>query len=343
MRAIGRADSTKKLKRIRVKILRMLKGYVFQNIPMTHISKIMFELNDATIKRIIERSLEKMDGPPPVAFAWMSLGSQGRKEQLLHTDQDNAIIFEDVEENHLEETRAYFLKLAQRVNKRLNKVGFEYCKADIMAKNPKWCLSKSEWKDQFNRWTKETDSEEILLFSIFFDFDISYGQLDLVNELADHVYRLAEDRPIFIKKLAASALRSPSPFGIFRQFLVEADGAYKDFFDLKKRGLMPFIDAARVLALDYQLKNINNTADRFEKMADLVPENKELYMSCSYSSKALLKFRTKHGLLQNDSGRFIDLSILTKEEKMKLKRCFKTLSKIQQLLKLKYGISQYLQ
>ncbi|MFT5238399.1 MAG: CBS domain-containing protein [Flavobacteriaceae bacterium] len=342
MKAIKCSKSTKELKRIREKIMLLLDGYIQQNIPLTHISKIIFELNDATIKRIIERCIDKMDTEPPVKFAWISLGSQGRKEQLLHTDQDNAIIFEDVEKENVEKVRAYFLALAKKVNKRLDKIGFEFCPADMMAKNPKWCLSLSEWKQQFSEWTSQTGADEILLCSIFFDFDITYGSSKLTNELATHIFKITQDNEIFISKLAASALRSPSPLSFFRQFLVEQDGAHKDFFNLKIRGLMPITDAGRVLALHYQLKNITNTAERFEQLAELVPENKELYLSCSYTSKALLKFKTKHGLLQNDGGSFIELSILTKEEKMKLKRCFKTLSGVQELIKVKFKINNYL-
>jgi len=342
MKAIKRSTSTMELKRIRQKIMMLLDGYIQQNIPLTHTSKIIFELNDATIKRIIERCLEKMDSKPPVKFAWMSLGSQGRKEQLLHTDQDNAIIFEDPKDQSIDEVRAYFLKFAKKVNKRLNKIGFEYCPADMMAKNPKWCLSISEWKDQFTEWTTETGKDEILLCSIFFDFNITYGEAALPSELADHVFEITTNNDLFISKLAASSLRSPSPFGFFRDFLVEQGGDYKDFFNLKQRGLMPITDAGRVLAIYYQLKGINNTADRFEKLASLIPENRELYLSCSYASKALLKFKTKHGLMQNDSGSFIELKVLTKEEKMKLKRCFKTISSLQELIKVKFNVKPYL-
>ncbi|HLT52690.1 MAG TPA: DUF294 nucleotidyltransferase-like domain-containing protein, partial [Flavobacteriaceae bacterium] len=342
MKAIKRSDSTKALRSIRQNIMVLLHGYIMQNIPLTHTMKIIFELNDATVKRIIERCIEKMEQAPPVKFAWMAIGSQGRKEQLLHTDQDNALIFENVPEDQLEETRAYFLALAKKVNKRLHIIGFDYCSADMMAKNPKWCLSMDEWKQQFSTWTTNTGDDEILLSSIFFDFDISYGDVSLTNALADHIFAITMNNSVFLSKLGASALRSASPLGFFRQFLVEKDGEHKDFFDLKKRALMPITDAARVLALHYQIKNISNTAERFEKLAELNPENKELYMSCSYASKALLKFRTKHGLLNNDDGRFIELSMLTKEEKMKLKRCFKTISQVQEFLKLRFNLSHFL-
>ncbi len=339
MKAIKRTNSTKDLKRVREKIAILLKGYILQNIPLTHTSKIIFELNDATIKRIIERCLEKMKEEPPVKFAWMSLGSQGRKEQLLQTDQDNAIVFENVPKEELETVRDYFLKLAKKVNKRLNTIGFEFCNADMMAKNPKWCLSLDEWKAQFSNWTSNTGNDEILLSSIFFDFDISYGEASLTNALSDHVLSITKTNSVFLSKLGVNALRSASPLGFFRQFLVESDGKHKDFFDLKKRALMPLIDAGRLLTLTYQIKNINNTAERFEKLAELFPENKELYLSSSYAFKAILKFRTKHGLLNSDNGRFIALEVLTKEEKMKLKRCFKTIATLQEFIKIRFNLS----
>ncbi|WP_300440982.1 DUF294 nucleotidyltransferase-like domain-containing protein [Christiangramia sp.] len=342
MKAIKRAGSTKKLKRIRNKISTLLNGYLKSNIPLTHISNIIFELNDATIKRTIERCIEKMESPVPVRFAWMSLGSQGRKEQLLHTDQDNALIFEDVPEEKLEETRLYFLKLAKKITKRLNIIGYQFCPAEMMARNPKYCLSLSEWKDQFSQWVTSSGKDEILLCQIFFDFDISYGDVRLTNQLSDHVFEILKGNRNFLNRLAAQALRNPSPLGFFRQFLVEHDGEKKDLFDIKKRGILPLTDAARVLILEHQVKNISNTAERFQKLAQLEPNNKEIYQACAYSSKVLIKFRTKQGLKNKDNGRFINLEDLGKEDKIKLKRCFKTIKEIQELIKVRFEITYYL-
>ncbi len=342
MKAINRANSTSKLNRIRSKIMFLLEGYIKSNIPLTHITKIMFELNDATIKRVIERCIEKMETPPPVNFAWMSLGSQGRKEQLLHTDQDNALVFEDVPEEKLEETRNYFLKLAKKVTKRLNIIGYEFCPADMMARNPRYCLSVSEWKKQFSQWVITSGNDEILLCQIFFDFDISYGDVRLTNAISEHIFDILKGNRNFINRLAAQALRNPSPLGFFRQFLVEQDGERKDLFDIKKRGILPLTDAARLLILDHRVKNISNTAERFEKLAQLEPNNREIYQACAYSSKALIKFRTRQGLLHKDSGRFIDLERLSKEDKIKLKRCFKSIKDIQELIKVRFETQYFL-
>jgi CBS domain-containing protein len=102
---------------------------------------------------------------------------------------------------------------------------------------------------------------------------------------------------------------------------------------------MPFTDAARVLVLWHKVKGINNTAERFEKLAELEPNNRELFLSCSYATKALIKFRTKQGLIHNDSGRFIALNNLSKAEKVKLKRTFKTLKEVQDLLELRFKLT----
>ncbi|MDO6518209.1 DUF294 nucleotidyltransferase-like domain-containing protein [Zobellia uliginosa] len=342
IKAIKRANGFKKLKAVRRQIMNLLQGYLDQNIPLTLTSKIISELNDACIKQIIKIALDKMEDPPPVKFAWLAMGSQGRSEQLLHTDQDNALVFEDVPDYLLRSTRAYFLNLSKIVTKGLFSIGYEYCPAEMMASNPEWCSSISEWKERIYHWITNPGPDQVLLSSIFFDYNLSYGDPDLVSELSAHIFDTTEKFPNFFLHLASGALQSPSPSGFFRSFLVEEDGEYKDFFDVKRRALMPLIDGARVLTLSHKVKSINNTAERFEKLAEQEPNNEELFMACSYATKALLKFRTRHGLLHNDSGRFIALNKLTKEEKIKLKRCFKTIKDLQELLKIRFKVTNLL-
>ena len=105
---------------------------------------------------------------------------------------------------------------------------------------------------------------------------------------------------------------------------------------------MPLTDAARVLILSHNIKSINGTTERYEKLAELEENNRELYLACSYATKALLKFRTKQGILHGDSGRFIALDTLSKEEKIKLKRTFKTIKEIQELITVRFKVSNIL-
>ncbi len=342
LKEIKRAKRTKKLRAARRKANGLLKSYLEQNIPISHIINVVSQINDAVTIRAIELAIKKMPTPPPVTFSWLALGSQGRKEQLLFTDQDNALIFENVPKKQYKETQEYFLELSRYVTKTLNKVGFEYCEADMMASNPEWCKSFSQWKTQFKDWILKPDEKAILLSSIFFDYNSVYGNKKLVDNLTDTIFKTLSETSLFYKFLGSDAIKSPTPLGFFRQFLVEQNGEQKELFNIKSRAIMPLVDAARLLILSKQIKGVNNTFERFEKLAYLEPENKELHESCSYAFKALSKFKTKQGLLHNDSGKLIDLESLTKEEKLKLRRCFKPIQEIQEVLQIRFDLKNFI-
>lgn len=216
IKAVKRAKKFKNIKPIRAGIMHLLQGYLDQNIPMTLTSKIITELNDACIKQVIAIALAKMKTPPPVKFAWLALGSQGRSEQLLQTDQDNALVYEDVPEELEAATKKYFLELATHVNKGLFDIGYEYCPAEMMASNPKWCLSLGQWKDLVYHWITNPGKNEVLLSFIFFDYSLSYGDSELVNNLSDSIFENIKANPVFYIHLVSGALQSPSPTGFFR-------------------------------------------------------------------------------------------------------------------------------
>ena len=281
-----------------------------------------------------------MENEPPVKFSWLALGSQGRKEQLLITDQDNALVFENVPPENYQRTKNYFLDLSKKVTSKLNFVGYEFCPAEMMASNPKWCLSLDEWKKQFDFWITKPTEDAIMMCTIFFDYHLIYGDDNLVSKITSSIYTSIKNFEIFLNFLGRNALKNPPPLGFFRQFLVEHDGDHKDEFDLKSRALMPLIDAARLLCLAYQIKNKNNTVARFKKLAKVDQNNTDLYLSCIDSFKILLHYRTEQGIKNNNSGRFIKLADLNKTEKLKLKGCFKPIKDIQELILIKFNLGQ---
>jgi CBS domain-containing protein len=342
IKELKRAKAITAVKHIREKASNLLKSYMEQNIPIVFVAKIISEITDTITLKIIEFSLNEMQTEPPVKFGWLALGSQGRKEQLLITDQDNALVFENVTPKDYEATKKYFLELAKKINNKLHLVGYENCPADMMASNPKWCLSLDEWKQQFNSWITSPSEKAIMMCTIFFDFNLVYGDEMLVKKLAKSIFKSIDSYEIFLNFLGRNALINPPPLGFFRQFLVENNGENKDQFDLKSRALMPLIDAARLLTLSHQLKNKNNTIERFEALVLKEPQNKDLYLSCIDAFKILLRYRTNQGIKHNDSGRYIELNTLTKPEKLKLKGCFKPIKDIQELLNVRYNLSQML-
>ncbi len=152
IKEIKNAKDAETLKHIRTKASDLTKGYLEQEIPIYFVTKVISEINTAITKKTIRLSVLEIGKEPPVKFSWLALGSQGRKEQLLMTDQDNALVFENVAPADYNRVKNYFLELAEKVTQKLNIVGFDYCPANIMASNQKWCISLEEWEQQFEEW-----------------------------------------------------------------------------------------------------------------------------------------------------------------------------------------------
>jgi CBS domain-containing protein len=150
LKQIGRVSQVEDLIRIRKSLSKLLKAYLETSLPMTYIMQMSRLITQALVKRVVELSLEEK-GQPPVKFAWLGIGSQGRGEQILLTDQDHVLIFEDVEEEKYSITQEYFLRLATLVSQTLNQIGYVYCPANMMASNAEFCLSLSQWIDQFTQ------------------------------------------------------------------------------------------------------------------------------------------------------------------------------------------------
>lgn len=336
-----RAQKSADLKDVREKLTDLIQHSLDKNVPINHITSIVGEINLAITKRAIELAIEKIGTPPPAHFAWMNMGSQGRKEQLLLTDQDNAIVFEDVPEEKYDAVKNYFIDLAEKVTKTLNKVGYEYCPAEMMASNPSWCKSVTDWQQQFKGWINAPGEKGILMCTIFFDYDFVYGNEDLVDAISNTIHEETNDNQLFFAYLGADALKNPPPLGFFRQFLVESDGEHKDTFDLKGRALMPLIDAARILSLSKGIKNVANTISRYSKLAELEPQNAPVYEACADAFAELLKFRTEEGLKNENDGRYLTLSELSKLDKVKLKNDFQPINDIQEVIKNRFQLTYF--
>lgn len=338
---IKKATSANELKEVRGKLTLLIGDGLANNTPVLHISKLTAEINNAIIGKAIQLAIAGISEEPPVSFAWLNLGSQGRKEQLLTTDQDNALVFEDVPEANYDEVKNYFLTLSKAVTRILNTVGYEYCPAEMMASNPKWCLSVSEWKNQFRNWITHPDEKSIMLCSIFFDYDCVYGNGTLATAISESIFEDLHNKDLFFAYLGSDALKNPPPLGFFRQLLVEQDGKHKDTFDIKSRAIMPLVDAGRVLILDKKISGINNTASRFEALAKAEPENEELFSSCATAFQDLMAFRVREGLKYNNNGRYIHLEALGKADKLKLKNAFNPIREVQSALKNRFNLTYF--
>ena len=341
---IGRARSSRYLRQLRDRGETILTGLLEKEVAIKYITAVMTQINDAIIRKSMKLALARMQadgrGNPPALFDWLALGSQGRGEQLLRTDQDNALIFDDVPEERYNAVKAYFLQLADYVTEYLNDAGYSYCDGDMMASNPKWCLSVSKWKAQFSQWMHENTAENLLNTSIFFDYRGVWGDGSLPDKLTAHIFAEMEGQSTrFQASLAQAALQNPSPLTFFRNFVVERSGEHKDQFDLKARAMRPLTDAARVLILTARKGNINNTLLRYEALAKLEPQNARLYEEAAEAYEVLIRLRAVLGLKRGDSGRFVAPDELSRVQRLLLRNSFTPVREIQQLLELRYQLN----
>jgi len=344
IREIRRTQNGSELRRIRERAEQLLHNYILQEVAISFISTVMTEVNDTLIRQVIRLAQRQMEEegsvlPDDVAFCWLALGSEGREEQLLRTDQDSALIFRDVPEDELEPVRARFLDFAGRVTALLHEVGFAYCPANMMASNPDWCLSLSEWKRQFSRWILEPTPKAVMHCTIFFDYRPLLGDAGLAEQLTQHIFQEIDREERFLSFLAKNATENPPPLTFFRNFVVEKSGTHADQFDIKARAMMPLTDAARVLVLHNKIARVNNTFRRFDILAEREPQNRELFEQASDAYEILMRYRTMHGLKNRDSGRFFNPSDLSKMERLQLRNAFRPIRDLQSLLTTRFQLS----
>ncbi|WP_347053456.1 DUF294 nucleotidyltransferase-like domain-containing protein [Flavobacterium olei] len=340
IKEIKRSQLPKDLKQIRDRLSDLIQNSIQKNIPISHVSNIASEINLAIIKRAVELSILDL-GSPPARFAWLSIGSQGRKEQLLLTDQDSILIFEDVTPEKYREVKDYFLRLAKRTTSILEKVGYEYCPNGHMGSNMLWCKSLSDWTKQYNSWMNTPGENSNDLSSIFFDYEIVFGEPKIEETIENVIFKNAVNNTLFFDFLGNDALKRNSPLSFFKKFITEEDGPHKEKFDIKTRALMPLIDSARLLILNANIKGIQNTYLRFKQLAITDSKNAEIYLSCAEAFLTLSKFRTVEGLKNDDSGQYINLREMSKTDKEKLKNALAPMKDLEELIKSKFQLTQF--
>ena len=210
-----------------------------------HVCEWIAILNDLVVLSAVDLAEAEFD-LPLVPWCWLAFGSEGRLEQTLDTDQDNGLVFVPETEADTEALRQRFLPFARRVNALLDACGFPLCKGEVMAGNPRWCLSMTEWRSQFAGWISSATPDDLLNATIFFDFRAVAGDVGLAASLQRWLLASTGDNDLFLRFMAGNALRGGPPLGRIRDFVVDRDSG---LLDLKRDGSRIFVDAARILAL----------------------------------------------------------------------------------------------
>jgi CBS domain-containing protein len=340
LKEIRKSVSAKELKSVRDKLTEIIQSSLHRNIPLTHIQSIAGEITLALVKRAVDLAILEL-GSPPARYAWLCIGSQGRKEQLLLTDQDSILIFEDVPADKYRDTKDYFIRLAKKATATLEKAGYKLCAQNHVASNMLWCKSLTDWIKQYNSWMNTPGEKSNEISSVFFDYEMAAGEQKIEDALSEVIFKNAKNNVLFYDFLGNDALRKPPPLNFFKKFNIEEEGEFKGKFDLKNRAILPLVDAARLLSLSNGIKGINSTYQRYKQLAIIDPKHAEIYLNSAEAFLTLSKFSTEEGLKEDSNGHFLTLEDRNKADKEKLKSALAPMRELEELIKDNYQLTQF--
>jgi len=337
---IRKADSIETLVAISGKLSELQIQLVASGATSDQIGQAVSAVTDSITHRLLELA-ERQLGSPPVPYCWMAGGSQARREQSSHSDQDNALMIAD----HMKpEDDAYFAALAKIVNDGLDACGYIYCPGEVMASNPKWRQPLKIWTKYFNTWIKRPEPMALMLSSVFFDLRPIYDPEELFGELHERVLKLSKADRIFIAYMAANALKHRPPLGFFRNFVLIHGGDHNHTFDIKHRGVVPIVDLARVYALSAGLDEIN-TLERLKAAAAEGALSKDGAANLVDAIEFIGTLRMRHQARQLKRGvkadNFLSPDDLSPLERGHLKDAFSLINTMQESLGARYQAGRF--
>jgi CBS domain-containing protein len=332
--AIRKAQTIEALARCAKDVRALARNLVAQGVGAAHITRLMTDLNDQIGQRIIALIMQK-HALPENEYCWLALGSEGRQEQTIATDQDNALLLTDAQANE----KPKWLAFAREVNQALDACGYPLCKGNIMAGNPQLCLTVTQWQAEFSRWIDSGSPEALLAASIYFDFRALAGNESLADDLRGFVHAKARATPRFFYQLAGNALRNQPPVDSFLSMLDNLlPGGDDHTVDLKMHGTVPLVDGARIFAYAHGI-NATNTAQRLAllKSHGFVQQDLDSWIE-AFHFLQLMRLRAQIERMPGDTGNpnQIDPRRLSALDQRILKEAFRQGHKMQQRLALDY-------
>ncbi|MFO1310495.1 MAG: DUF294 nucleotidyltransferase-like domain-containing protein [Burkholderiales bacterium] len=337
--AIRKSADLPALVRCAADIRTLSLALVAQGVASGPLTGMISSLNDRLAARILDLTAEAhaLDG---IRISWLGLGSEGREEQTIATDQDNAIVFEG--EGAADATRERLLPFARAVNEALDRCGYPLCKGGIMAMNARWCLSLTEWREVFSQWIDRGDPESLLAVSIFFDFRSLWGDASLAHALREFVAPRAQANARFQKQLAENAMRNRPPLSWRGEIVERADASGAEGIDIKLFGSMPITDGARIFALATGVHATGTLARLAQGGARKGVADADLAdWRDAFGYLQMLRLRTQHRRIRHeippsDNPNLVPVASLSALDLRVLKEALRQVRKLQQRLSLDY-------
>jgi PAS domain S-box-containing protein len=331
IREVSAAETIESLKKIHNKIPVLVKILLESGSRVRNITYLISTVTDAITHRLVEFAIEEM-GEPPSEFAFLALGSEGRREQTLVTDQDNAIVFDDVANEKFAEVNRYFLYFGKKINLWLDKIGYQYCQGEVMAGNPQWCQPISRWKKYFSDWVNQKSQDGLLGVAVFFDFRIVYGTERYADELRRHINKIIDGKETFFSLLANEVSKYNIPTDIFKENGHDNAPGIPEAFNIKN-AISPLVDFIRVYSIQHHMGESNSLL-RLEKMLrmNIIPEDEYHEIENIYSRMMEIRFRSHvNAILDNKSpDNMVTREELTVIEQTMIRKTFSEIIRYQQ-------------
>jgi CBS domain-containing protein len=318
------------LKLVAQDIRRFARSLLSQGVQARQLTALISHLNDVLAERLLELKAAQ-HGIELGRLCWLALGSEGRSEQTIATDQDNALILPD---DTTPVWRQQVLVFAQDVNQALDACGYPLCKGGVMAGNPACCLTLREWRERFSQWIEHGAPQDLLNASIYFDFRPLAGDASLAQTLRAEVNRSAQGVPRFLKQLALNALTRTPPLSWVGGIAADEQGA----IDLKLQGTALFVDAARLYGLAQGLA-ATGTRERLEAVGPVLGVDAAEYEAWVRGFEFLQMLRLQiqlEGVTMGEQPNHIQVDRLNDIDRRILKEAFRVARTLQQRLKLDY-------
>ncbi len=340
--AIRRAADLGSLVQSAADVRALSHALVAQGVASGQLTRMIASLNDQLASRILDLVAPAHD-LSGLALCWLGMGSEGRSEQTIATDQDNGLIFVSNDESLSPGAiRGRLEPFAREVNEALDRCGYPLCKGGVMAMNPRWCLSLDEWRAAFWQWIDRGDPKSLLASAIFFDFRSLWGEEGLAAQLRVDIAAHAQGNPRFLKQMSDNALTNRPPLNWFGELSGQEDATGVEGIDLKMSGSVPFVDAARIFALATGV-TATNTVDRLEAagIRKGVPAEEIRSWVAAFEHVQLLRLRTQHRRASGDitasgAANVVPLSDLSALDRRILKEALRQVRAIQQRLEIDY-------
>lgn len=305
-------------------------------VPAADIQQLLSRLNHQLYRDAVRYSLSHMEQEPPLAFEVLIMGSGGRGESYLTPDQDNGLILENYPDSEHEQVDPWFIAFSEHLTATLDTIGFEYCKGNVMATNPLWRKSLSQWRAQVSRWIGKSEGQALRLSDIFFDFVGVYGSGEMTAALREHVTRNAA-RPFFLREMFKVDEEHEVALGPFGMFLTERRrGPDKGKLNLKMTGTLPLVGAIRILALQHGIPE-TGTLDRISVLHErgVLSHNEQDALTHAYRHIAHLLLRQQ---LQDSEaglspGNYVSPKSLSRREIDQLKASFRAIKAFRKKLR----------